>query len=93
MKPAEVRHIAHLARLAIADEEIDRYTRDLGAILELAAQMTPIDTGGIEPLAHPLDMAQRLRPDEVTETDRRALYQHHAPQVDQGLYLVPKVID
>lgn len=93
MEALEVRRIAHLARLAIDDAEIDHYARDLGAILELVEQMNRIDTSGIEPLAHPLDMVQRLRPDEVTETDRRELYQHNAPQVERGLYLVPRVID
>lgn len=93
MQAAEVRHIAHLARLALQENEMSDYTRDLSAILDLVAQMNRIDTTGIEPLANPLDQVQRLRPDEVSETDQRALYQDNAPQVERGLYLVPKVID
>jgi len=93
MQADEVRHIAHLARLAIDETAIADYARELSAILDLVAQMNRIDTTGIEPLANPLDQVQRLRPDEVTATDQRALYQQQAPQTEQGLYLVPKVID
>ena len=93
MEPAEVRHIAHLARLGINETDIPAYARDLGAILELVAQMNAIDGRGIEPLAHPLEMAQRLRPDEVTEADRRTHYQAGAPLTEDGLYLVPRVIE
>ena len=93
MQPAEVRQIAHLARLDIDEREIADYAHDLSAILALVAQMNQVDTTGIQPLAHPLDQIQRLRADEVTETDQRAHYQAHAPQVEHGLYLVPKVID
>ncbi len=93
MQAAEVRHIAHLARLAVHDSEMSAYTRDLSAILDLVDQMNRIDTTGIEPLANPLEQVQRLRPDEITATDQRARYQGTAPQVERGLYLVPKVID
>jgi aspartyl-tRNA(Asn)/glutamyl-tRNA(Gln) amidotransferase subunit C len=93
MQAAEVRHIAHLARLAIDEAETVDYARELSAILDLVAQMNHIDTTGIEPLANPLDQVQRLRADEVTATDQRALYQQQAPQAEQGLYWVPKVID
>ena len=93
MDPAEVRNVAHLARLAIAEEDIPGYTRDLSAILNLAEQMQSIATDGVEPLAHPLDMVQRLRADEVTESDQRARFQANAPLVEDGLYLVPKVIE
>ncbi|MDX1606776.1 MAG: Asp-tRNA(Asn)/Glu-tRNA(Gln) amidotransferase subunit GatC [Candidatus Competibacterales bacterium] len=93
MEPAEVRHIAHLARLGIDETDIPAYARDLSAILELVAQMNAIDVSGIEPLAHPLEMAQRLRPDEVTEQDSHERFQAGAPLTEGGLYLVPRVIE
>jgi aspartyl-tRNA(Asn)/glutamyl-tRNA(Gln) amidotransferase subunit C len=89
----QVRKIAHLARLAIEESDIEEYARNLSRILDLAGQMNAVDTSGVEPLAHPLDATQRLRPDEVTETDLRERFQSIAPQVEAGLYLVPKVIE
>ena len=91
--PAEVEKITYLARLAISPADIPLYARNLSAILELVAQMNAVDTTGVEPLAHPLEMAQRLRPDEVSESDRRERFQAIAPSVEAGLYLVPKVIE
>jgi aspartyl-tRNA(Asn)/glutamyl-tRNA(Gln) amidotransferase subunit C len=90
---SDVEKIAHLARLAVNAEEVTAYTRDLSEILDLVAQMNNLDTGGVEPMAHPLHMAQRLRADDVTETDQRELFQSIAPLTERGLYLVPKVID
>jgi aspartyl-tRNA(Asn)/glutamyl-tRNA(Gln) amidotransferase subunit C len=90
---AEVAKIAHLARLAIGAADIASYARNLSSILELVAQMNAVDTTGVEPLAHPLEMAQRLRPDEVSESDRRERFQAIAPSVEAGLYLVPQVIE
>jgi aspartyl-tRNA(Asn)/glutamyl-tRNA(Gln) amidotransferase subunit C len=89
----EVFRIAHLARLAIEPTEVARYARDLSAILTLVEQMQAVDTDQIEPMAHPLEEPQRLRADEVSESNRRELYQSIAPSVDSGLYLVPKVIE
>jgi aspartyl-tRNA(Asn)/glutamyl-tRNA(Gln) amidotransferase subunit C len=89
----DVEHIAHLARLAIAEDDIPRYARDLSDILALVEQMNAVDTEGVTPMAHPLDMVQRLRPDEVAEGDRREHFQAVAPQVEAGVYLVPKVIE
>lgn len=89
----DVEKIAHLARLAISEEDIPEYARNLSNILVLVEQMNAADTTGVEPMAHPLHMPQRLRPDEVTETDRRERFQHIAPAVEAGLYLVPKVIE
>ncbi len=89
----QVRKIAHLARLAVDESAIPEYARNLSRILELAEQMNAVDTKGIEPLAHSLNASQRLRPDEVTEADRRQHFQAIAPQVEAGLYLVPKVIE
>jgi len=93
LEKADVEKIAHLARLQIEDEDIPLYTRHLSGILELVEQMNQVDTEAVVPMAHPLEMAQRLRPDEVTESDQREKYQKIAPQVEAGLYLVPKVIE
>ena len=90
---AEVAKIAHLARLAIGEADIPAYARNLSSILELVAQMNAVDTTGVEPLAHPLEMAQRLGPDVVSESDQRERFQAIAPSVEAGLYLVPKVIE
>ncbi len=89
----DVEKIAHLARLAVAPDEGAALSRDLSNILDLVAQMETVDTGGVEPMAHPLEMHQRLRPDEVTETDQRERYMSNAPQAENGLFLVPRVIE
>ncbi|MDD3609338.1 MAG: Asp-tRNA(Asn)/Glu-tRNA(Gln) amidotransferase subunit GatC [Halothiobacillaceae bacterium] len=89
----EVLKIAHLARLSIDEARVPDYARDLSNIFDLVEKMRAVDTHGIAPMAHPLDAVQRLRPDAVTETDQRALFQSIAPQVEAGLYLVPKVIE
>jgi aspartyl-tRNA(Asn)/glutamyl-tRNA(Gln) amidotransferase subunit C len=91
--PAEVAKIAHLARLAIREQDAPAYARNLSAILDLVARMNAVDTTGVAPMAHPLDMAQRPRADAVTEADQRELFQAIAPRVEAGLYLVPKVIE
>ncbi|MBT9099209.1 Asp-tRNA(Asn)/Glu-tRNA(Gln) amidotransferase subunit GatC [Methylovulum psychrotolerans] len=89
----DVNKIAHLARLGIDSQDIESYTKDLSGMLDLMTQMSKLDTSGIEPMAHPLDQVQRLRADAVTEADQRAHFQTLAPQVADGLYLVPKVIE
>ena len=89
----EVEKIAQLARLHISDSEIDEVTGRITDILALIDQMQSVDTETVEPLAHPLDLTQRLREDDVTEFNRRAELQLLAPDVEQGLYLVPKVIE
>ncbi len=89
----EVARIAHLAGLAIDEADIPEYTTNLSNILELVEQMSSVDTAGIEPMAHPLELPQRLREDKVTETDQRELFQKCAPKVERGLYLVPQVIE
>lgn len=91
--PTEVKNIAHLARLSIDSSDVESYAHDLSGILDLVQHMDQVDTRGIEPMAHPLDMQQRLRADVVTETDQRALLQVNAPAVERGLFLVPKVIE
>lgn len=94
LTPKDVRGIAHLARLEIADAELQKVVGNLSRILEFVEQLGRADTSTVEPMAHPLHgQEQRLRPDEVTETDRHELYQRNAPRVEAGLYLVPKVIE
>ncbi|WGZ95281.1 MAG: Asp-tRNA(Asn)/Glu-tRNA(Gln) amidotransferase subunit GatC [Candidatus Thiothrix putei] len=90
---AEVKKVARLARLAVPDERLEAYTQNLSNILSLVDQLSAVDTTGVEPMAHPLDMMQRLREDVVTETNHREKYQAIAPEVENGLYLVPKVIE
>ncbi len=94
LKRADIENIAHLARLSLTEAEIPVYVGSLSSILEFVGELDRADTAGIEPMAHPLPgLAQRLRPDEVLETDRHVEYQRNAPQVEAGLYLVPKVIE
>lgn len=89
----DVKKIAHLARLGIDAQDVDDYAQDLSGILDLMAQMNELNTDEVVPMAHPMDQAQRLRPDVVTESNRREAFQAIAPQVEAGLYLVPKVIE
>ncbi len=89
----QITHIAHLARLETSPEEAEFYAGQLSRILELVEQMNRIDTDGITPMAHPQEAALRLRDDRVTADDRREAYQRIAPAVEQGLYLVPRVIE
>ena len=93
LSPAEVEKIAHLARLALEPAQAAGLAEDLSRILDLVDQMNAMDTAGVEPMAHPLEMSQRLRPDQVTEADRRDDFQAVAPQTEAGLYLVPRVIE
>ncbi|MFV3403590.1 MULTISPECIES: Asp-tRNA(Asn)/Glu-tRNA(Gln) amidotransferase subunit GatC [Pseudomonas] len=93
LQRSDVEKIAHLARLGLDDSELPRITDALNSILGLVDQMQAVDTSGIEPLAHPLETTQRLRPDQVTESNQRDRYQAVAPSTENGLYLVPKVID
>ena len=89
----DVERIAHLARLAVSEADLEAVTRDLSGILGLVAELSAVDTASVAPMAHPLHMAQRLRPDEVTEGDQRERFQSGAPATEAGLYLVPKVIE
>ena len=93
LKSDDVRNIAHLARLHIDEDAIDQYTNDLSNILTLVEQMNQVDSSGVVPLANPLDATQRLRDDEVTEIDERDKFQRIAPDVAEGFYRVPKVIE
>jgi aspartyl-tRNA(Asn)/glutamyl-tRNA(Gln) amidotransferase subunit C len=89
----DVKKIAHLARLGINQHDVESYAQDLSGILALMKQMGETNTDGVLPMAHPSDQSQRLRSDEVTETNDRDNFQAIAPQVEAGLYLVPKVIE
>ena len=89
----EVKQIALLARLAISDEEAQQYSDSLSEIFDLVAQMNAVDTDGIAPMAHPQDISQRLREDVVTADNQREKFQSIAPSTENGLYLVPKVLE
>lgn len=93
LEKEDVEKIAHLARLGISAADVPEYARNLSNILDLVEQMSAVDTSGVTPMAHPLDAQQRLRDDEVTEPNQRELFQQNAPQVEAGLFLVPKVIE
>jgi aspartyl-tRNA(Asn)/glutamyl-tRNA(Gln) amidotransferase subunit C len=89
----DVENIAHLARLAIGEEDVSAYAENLSNILTLVEQMSGVDTSGVAPMAHPFEMVQRLREDVVSEENQREHLQQHAPAVQDGLFLVPKVIE
>ena len=89
----DVKRVAHLARIAIDEDEARAVLSQMNDVFGLIAQMQAVDTAGVEPMSHALDVVQRLRPDAVTEADQRAAFQAVAPQVEGGLYLVPKVIE
>ena len=89
----QVERIARLARIELSPADATATQAKLNGIFGLIEQMQAVDTTGVAPMSHPQDVVQRLRPDAVTETDRRAAYQAVAPEAEQGLYLVPKVIE
>ncbi len=89
----DVKRIAALARIEIDDAQAQATQTQLNTIFDLIAAMQAVDTGGIAPMAHAQEVFQRLRDDAVTETDRHAVFQAIAPAVENGLYLVPKVIE
>ena len=93
LQKKDVEKIAHLARLAISETDIPVYADNLSSILSLVEQMNTVDTTNIPPMAHPLNESQRLREDVVTETNQRDLLQQNSPAVENGLFLVPKVIE
>ena len=89
----DVKRIAKLARIRVTEDEAVGYQGQLNGIFGLIEEMQAVDTAGVEPMSHAQDLAQRLRADQVTEPDRRAAFQAVAPQTENGLYLVPKVIE
>ncbi len=93
MSDIDIRHLSALAQLKLSDEEAEAVAGDLARIIDMVDQMQAMDTDGVQPLAHPLDGAARLRRDAVTETIDRELYQQGAPDTEDGLYLVPRVVE
>ncbi len=93
IEQGEIEKIAELSRIRIADEEIGQVTQRITEILQMVDQLQAVDTHNVEPMANPLDATQRLRPDKVTQSNRRDAFQAIAPAVENGLYLVPKVIE
>jgi aspartyl-tRNA(Asn)/glutamyl-tRNA(Gln) amidotransferase subunit C len=89
----QIRDIAALSRLQIDEAQIADYQKNLSNILDLVDQLSAVDTSAVEPMAHPLDAVQRLRADVVTETNERERFQKIAPQVADGHYIVPKVVE
>lgn len=89
----DVKKIAKLARLAIDEADVPGYATNLSNILGLVEQMSSVDTTGVVPMSHPMDAVQRLRDDVVTEANQRDEFQRIAPATENGLYLVPKVIE
>ena len=89
----DVNKIAHLARLGIDKQDVAAYAKDLSGMLDLMTRMSEVNTDNVEPMAHPMDQTLRLRADVVTESNHREAFQAIAPQVEAGLYLVPKVIE
>lgn len=89
----QIDHIARLARLKTDPEKSEYYAGQLSRIMDLVEQMNRIDIGDIEPMSHPQDVALRLRDDEVTAENQREAYQAIAPDAQDGLYLVPRVIE
>jgi len=90
---SDVEKVANLARLAVSQGEAQSLSEDLSRILDLVAVMEQVDTEAVEPMAHPLHMTQRLRDDVVTEGNIREKVQAIAPNTENGLFLVPKVIE
>ena len=93
IKKSEIAYISSLSKLKMEDVEMDNYTRQISDILKMIQQLEKVDTDDIEPMAHPLNMKQRLRADVITEENHRDLYQNNAVEFEEGFYKVPKVID
>ncbi len=89
----DVEKIAHLARLGIDPDQLATYTKNLSGILQLVEQMNEVNTDGVAAMAHPRDTKLRLRSDKVSEENQREKYLKLAPASENGLFLVPKVLD
>ena len=89
----QIGRIARLARIEVPATELQSVCDSLNGILALVDQLCVVDCGDVEPMSHPQPVVQRLREDEVTESDQHEVFQQSAPQVEDGLYLVPKVIE
>lgn len=93
VSPSDIEKIAHLARIRIAPDQIDTVAGRISDILAMVDQMQAVDTESVSPMANPHDAVQRLRKDEVSEVNQRDRFQALAPRAEDGLYLVPKVIE
>jgi len=93
IKKSEIAYISSLSKLKMEDAEMGNYARQISDILKMIQQLEKVDTDAIEPMAHPLNMKQRLRADVITEENHRDLYQNNAVEFEEGFYKVPKVID
>jgi aspartyl-tRNA(Asn)/glutamyl-tRNA(Gln) amidotransferase subunit C len=89
----QVKEIAYLAKLSVDDSQLEQSTEELNNILNLMEELGEIETGDIEPMAHPLHMSQRLRDDEVSEGDLSKEFQEIAPKIGKSHFLVPTVIE
>ena len=89
----EIEKLATLARIAIDDSTISDVSQRLSSVLDLVDQLQAVNTEGVEAMSHPMQATQRLREDEVTETNQREAFQAIAPETEDGLFLVPKVIE
>ncbi len=97
LTPDDLKRLAVLAKITVSDADVSALQAQLNGVFDLIDELQAVDTTGIEPLAHPLDVmqhtSQRLREDRVTETDQRAANMANAPAAENGLFLVPKVLD
>jgi len=93
MNKNTVSKIANLAKIEIDDSKIEGIAENLEKILDLVGEMNSIDTDNINPMSHPLNLKQVMRPDEVTEQDQRENFQKNSPSIENGYYKVPKIID
>ena len=89
----DIHKVAHLARLAISEDDVTKYVNELSKTMNLISNLEQADTTAVSVMAHPLKQTQRLRADVVTEVDQRDYLQKLAPKVEAGLYLVPQVIE
>jgi aspartyl-tRNA(Asn)/glutamyl-tRNA(Gln) amidotransferase subunit C len=89
---ADVEHVAHLARLALTDAELDALTGELDAILDHAASVSALDTDGVPPTAHPLPLANVFRPDEARPGLQPQDALAAAPEADEGRFRVPRIL-
>lgn len=93
MNPSDIEKLANLARLEISEDTVEETAKSITEVLALVDQLQAANTDGIAPMAHPLDAVQKLRADAVTEENQREALQAIAPATEDGLFLVPKVIE
>lgn len=93
MNPSDIEKLSNLARLHVDQATLEETAKSITDVINLVDQLQAANTDGVAPMAHPLDAVQRLRADEITETNQREKFQAIAPATEDGLYLVPKVID